>query len=244
MKVVIIGATSAIAFEVAKHFARAEAELFLVARSQQKLDALVDDLRVRGAKEVHTFLLDLNELARHEEIFTHAREAMGEIDLLLIAHGTLPDQQRCQQDVQLALQEFQNNSVSIISLATIAANSFEAARHGCIAVISSVAGDRGRQSNYLYGAAKAAVSTFLEGLRGRLASANVKVITIKPGMVDTPMTAGFKKGLLFSSVEKVGGDIYKALEQGKEVVYVPGYWALIMLIIRSIPGFIFKRVKF
>jgi short-subunit dehydrogenase len=162
----------------------------------------------------------------------------------LIAHGTLSNQQLCEQSVEKTLEEFQTNCLSFISLLTILANYFEQQKRGVIAVISSVAGDRGRKSNYVYGAAKAAVTAFLSGLRSRLAASNVTVITIKPGTVDTPMTAHLRKGLLFASPQKVGAGIYAAMKQKKEVVYLPGYWRLIMFVVRSIPERFFKRVSF
>jgi len=141
------------------------------------------------------------------------------------------------------LKEFTTNCASVISLLRILADYFEQQRRGCIAVISSVAGDRGRQSNYVYGAAKGAVTVFLQGLRNRLYKSGVAVVTIKPGTVDTPMTAGMKKGLLFASASSVGQGIYKAMLARKEVVYLPWFWRPIMFIIRSIPEPIFKKLS-
>jgi short-subunit dehydrogenase len=145
--------------------------------------------------------------------------------------------------VDKALEEFQVNCTSVISLLILLANYFEPRKRGCIAVISSVAGDRGRKANYLYGAAKAAVTVFLGGLRGRLAKSGVSVITIKPGFVDTPMTASMRKGLLFASPRKVGEGIYHAMLKGKEVVYLPWFWRPIMLVVKSIPEPIFKKLS-
>ena len=241
--ILIIGATSAIAHEVAKHFAAAGDRLFLVARNADKLAAVADDLKVRGASQVDTFVLDVNEFDRHEEMLRAAEDALGPIDVVLVAHGILPDQQAAQQDVTLALDSFRTNALSVIALLTPIANMFEKRGRGTIAVISSVAGDRGRQSNYVYGAAKAAVTAFLSGLRNRLYRAGVQVITIKPGMVDTPMTAHMRKGPLFASPEKVGEDIYNAILKGKDVVYTPWYWRLIMKVIVHIPEGVFKRLR-
>lgn len=244
MRVLIIGATSAIAHETAKLFAQDGADLFLVARTQEKLEAARDDLRVRGAKRVEICVLDVNELDRHREMIESAITAFSGLDMVLIAHGTLSNQQLCEQSVEKTLEEFNTNCLSFISLLTILGNYFEQQKRGVIAVISSVAGDRGRKSNYVYGAAKAAVTAFLSGLRGRLAASNVTVITVKPGTVDTPMTAHLRKGLLFASAQKVGAGIYKAMKQKKEVVYLPAYWRLIMFVVRSIPEGVFKRVSF
>ena len=166
------------------------------------------------------------------------------IDILLIAYGTLGNQELAEQSVAEMLKEFNNNCTSVLSLLTLFANYFEQQKRGTIAVISSVAGDRGRQSNYVYGTAKAAVTAFLQGLRGRLAKSGVNVLTIKPGIIDTPMTANIKKGLLTANAKGVGEGIYKAIQQKKEVVYLPFFWRPIMLIVKSIPERVFKRLSF
>ncbi len=241
--VLIIGATSAIAQEVAGHFAAAGDRLFLVARNGERLKAVAEDMRVRGAEKVETFVLDANDVDRHEEMLRAAETSLGPLDVVLIAHGMLPDQQAAQQDVKLALDTFRTNATSVVALLTLLANRFKKRGRGTIAVISSVAGDRGRQSNYVYGAAKAAVTAFTSGLRNRLSRSGVQVITIKPGMVDTPMTAHMRKGPFFASPEKVGQDIYNAILKGKDVVYTPWYWRLIMGVITHLPEGIFKRLK-
>src|SRR5262249_10828576 len=153
---------------------------------------IADDLRVRGAAQVETVVLDANEFNRHDFVISRATEAMGGLDTVLIAHGTLPDQKACQLSVDETLQALTTNALSAIALLTLIANRFEQQGLGTIAVISSVAGDRGRQRNYVYGTAKGAVSSFTQGLRNRLARSGVHVVTIKPGFVDTPMTAGFE----------------------------------------------------
>jgi decaprenylphospho-beta-D-erythro-pentofuranosid-2-ulose 2-reductase len=244
MRIMVVGATSAIAHETAKRFARDGAEFFLVARNTERLDDVSNDLKVRGAKRVETFLLDINDLERHEELVDAAVLALDGLDAVLISHGTLGDQQKCQLSVSETLKEFTTNCTSVIALLTLLANYFEQQKRGCIAVVSSVAGDRGRKSNYVYGSAKAAVSAFLSGLRGRLASAGVTVITVKPGLVDTPMTASLRKGLLFASAGKVGEGIYQAMVKKREVVYVPWFWRPIMVIVRSIPEAVFKKLSF
>ena len=242
-RILIVGATSAIAQEVSKRFASAGESLFLVARDGTKLDSVAQDLRVRGAAKVACKVMDVNDFEAHEPLVQAAADALGGLDGVLIAHGTLPDQKACEADFAVAERELKTNFLSVVSLLTPIANRFEAQRGGFIAVISSVAGDRGRGSNYLYGAAKGGVSLFLQGLRNRLHPAGVSVITIKPGFVDTPMTADIDKNALFAQPERVAAGIVKAVEQKREVVYLPPFWRAIMLLIRAVPEPIFKRLK-
>lgn len=241
--ILIIGATSAIAEATARHFAREKSNLFLVARNEERLTALAHDLSIRGAAQVGHATLDVNDFDRHQQVIDQAVAAMGGIDIALIAHGTLGDQKACEQDVDLTLQELRTNTLSVIALLTRLANVFESRRSGTIAVISSVAGDRGRQSNYIYGTAKGAVTIFLQGLRNRLYKSGVNVVTIKPGFVDTPMTAAFPKGPLWAKPEQIAEGIARAIEARKTVVYLPGFWRMIMLIIRSIPEPLFRRLS-
>ncbi len=243
-KILIIGATSAIAAACARVWAQDKAEFFLVGRNTERLAQTADDLRAHGASAVHTHALDLNQMEQHAAMLQACFDTLGSVDMALVAHGTLPDQAACQQDAALALREFSSNGLSVISVLTLLANRMEAQRSGVIGVISSVAGDRGRYSNYLYGSAKAAVTTFCEGLRARMFHAGVHVLTIKPGFVDTPMTKGLPlPGPLVATPERVARDITRAMERRKNAIYTPGFWWLIMLIIRSIPGPIFKKLK-
>ncbi|RDJ00429.1 short-chain dehydrogenase [Dyella solisilvae] len=242
-KVVIIGATSAIAESTARLYAARGAQLFLVARNVMRLKDMAEDLRVRGAADVFHAPLDVNDVQDHAHLLEQIWTSLGHVDVLLVAHGTLPDQAQCEASVELALKEFATNGTSTIALVTAVVPRFEAQQKGVIAVISSVAGDRGRQSNYLYGSAKAAITAFSSGLRQRLAKVGVNVLTIKPGFVDTPMTRGFKKGALWAKPDTVAKGIVRAADRGRSVVYLPGFWLLIMLIIRHIPEFVFKRIK-
>lgn len=242
-RILIIGATSAIAEATARLYAERGARLHLVARNVDRLKDIETDLRVRGASEVTSSLLDVNDLARHTQVLENAWVQLDQVDVVLVAHGTLPNQKACEHSVELAMAEFGTNATSTIALLTLIANRMEGAGRGCITVISSVAGDRGRASNYLYGAAKSAVSTFLDGLRQRLDKHGVAVVTIKPGFVDTPMTREFRKGALWATPGTIAEGIVRASDKGLAVVYLPWFWLGIMTIIRCIPAFIFKRLR-
>jgi short-subunit dehydrogenase len=242
-KILIFGATSAIAQETARCFAEQGAALFLVARNTDRLNLLAQDLRTRGASQVAHTALDATDFSQHEAMLAQAIKSLYGLNTVIIAHGTLSDQSEATASFEVARRELEINFLSVVSLLTPIANHFEAQGYGSIVVISSVAGDRGRQSNYIYGTAKAGVSTFLQGLRNRLSKANVDVLTVKPGFVATPMTAHLKQGPLFVGPEVIGRGIFKAVENRKDVVYLPWFWFIIMTIIRHIPEPIFKRLS-
>jgi short-subunit dehydrogenase len=242
-RVLVAGAASAIAHATARRFAADGAALFLAGRDPAKLAAVADDLRVLGAARVDSLALDFNDLDRHVELLTAAQAALGGFDVVLVAWGTLPDQAACERDVGVALDAWTTNATSTIAFLTRVANVLELQRHGCLAVISSVAGDRGRRANYVYGASKAALDAFLSGLRARLHASGVAVITIKPGPIDTPMTAQLKKGPLVASADKAGELIYRAIQKRRDVVYVPGYWRPITAALRALPEGVMKRLN-
>jgi short-subunit dehydrogenase len=242
-RILIVGATSAIAHETAKIYAAAGARFALAGRDATRLAAVADDLTARGAAQAAALPVDIADTAAHQPLWDAALAALGGIDALLIAHGSLPDQRACEHSVELTLREFTVNGLSVISLATLAAAYFERERRGCLAVIGSVAGDRGRPSNYVYGAAKGAVAIFLQGLRARLHKCGVTVVTIKPGFVDTPMTSHLAKNPLFATPAAVAADIHRAMETGRDVVYTPWFWRGIMFAVRSIPERVFKRLS-
>lgn len=239
--ILIIGATSAIAEATARIYAQQGSNIYLLARNIERLKTITEDLRIRGAMAVNHSNFDAQSFENHSNIINKAFETLGKIDVVLIAHGTLPDQKICEHDFNIALKEFNTNALSTISLLTHIANIFEKQRSGTIAVITSVAGDRGRQSNYVYGAAKGMVSIYLQGLRNRLFKSSVNILDIKPGFVDTPMTSQFKKGLLWAKPEVIAKDIINGIEKKKHTIYTPFFWRLIMLAIKNIPEVIFKR---
>lgn len=245
--VIIFGATSSIAEHVARQLVAEGASIYCVARNQLKLQAVLDDLKVRSGdnQKIDGKTIDLIDIEKHEHVIKEAQTFLGTVDAILIAHGSLPDQQACQADMKLLCMEFETNGLSVVSLLSHSANILEQQKNGVLAVISSVAGDRGRQSNYVYGAAKGMVSIFAEGLRNRLAKSNVDVVVIKPGFVDTPMTENFdKSSLLWVKPDRISTGIVKAMRKGKETVYLPWFWWGIMLIIKHIPEFIFKKLSF
>ncbi len=242
-KVLVLGATSAMAQATVRLLAARGASMYLVGRNAERLEAVAQDARTRGAAKVATEALDLDDVTQHEALVERATTALGGLDGALLAHGILGDQEASQRAYAEAEKVFRTNFLSAVSLLTPLANRFEAQKAGTLVVISSVAGDRGRQSNYIYGASKGALSVFLQGLRNRLARSGVAVVTVKPGFVDTPMTAGMKKNALFASPEKVARGILRAADKRRNEVYLPGFWRLIMFIIRSIPEGIFKRLK-
>jgi short-subunit dehydrogenase len=241
--VIIIGATSAIAGACARLWAARGSSFFLVGRDAEKLDALSHDLRVRGASAAHPFVMDANDVAAHAAMVAAAVQALGRLDIVLIAHGTLPDQPVCEADTATAVREFMSNGLSAIALLTVLANELERQRSGAIGVITSVAGDRGRPSNYLYGSAKAAVSVFSDGLRARLFKAGVSLTDIRPGFVATPMTQGLAlPALLVARPETVAKRIVTGIERQRDVLYAPAFWSVVMWGIRSIPRAVFHRM--
>ncbi|HEX3661829.1 MAG TPA: SDR family oxidoreductase [Acidobacteriaceae bacterium] len=242
-RVLALGATSAIAEATLRLMAEQGASFFLVARNAAKLAAVSADLQTRGADGVAGQVADLDETAGHPALLTAAVAVLGGIDVALIAQGVLGDQAQAERDYGAAEAVLRTNFLSAVSLVTWLANYFEAERRGTIAVISSVAGDRGRKSNYVYGASKGGLNVFLDGVRNRIDRAGVQVLTIKPGFVATPMTAHLRQNALFAQPSEVARYVLSAIDRGKDVAYAPPFWGLIMLVVRSVPGRIFKRLN-
>ena len=241
--ILIVGATSAIAEATARLWAAEGVRLHLIARDSAKLALVSRDLETRGAR-VSAAQLDVNHFDLHEPAIDAAFDALKHVDVVLIAHGDLPDQQLCERNEQAALAAVNTNAASVVSLVTLIANRMQQQGSGVIAVLGSVAGDRGRKSNYVYGSCKALVATFMEGLAGRLQAFGVRVLTIKPGFVDTPMTSRFKKGLLWAQPESVAAIIrYRVAGARSGNYYAPRFWWLIMAVIRCIPARILYRLN-
>lgn len=241
-KILVIGATSAIAQEVSKIYARDKHEIILWGRNTEMLNIISQDLQVRGAT-TSTINHDLNDFSIHaskvEEIWSRHQH----IDVALLAHGVLGDPRKAEVEQKEMMYLLNSNFVSHASLLTFISQKMIKQGSGTIAVISSVAGDRGKQSNYVYGSAKAGMTCFVDGLRNRLFPMGVHVVNLKLGPVDTPMTKDHKKSPLFGKAPAVGEGIVKAIETRKDTVYLPFFWRYIMLIIKSIPEKIFKRLK-
>ena len=234
---------------MATHCARlwvqnAAVDLVLVGRDLSRLERVAQDLKARSADStVQTLTASFTE-ASAIQVLVAELAAQQVIDVALIAHGSLGDQTESQNDLQRCQQELETNGVSPVLFAEAFAQVMAKADHGTLAVIGSVAGDRGRKSNYVYGAAKGLVTRYVQGLQHRFAGTNVKVVLIKPGPTETPMTAASTaNGAKMASVQEVAQGIVAAIEKGTPVAYVPGKWWLIMMVIRHLPSFIFNKMN-
>jgi len=242
--ILVFGATSGIAIEVCKNFDLSQSNFILVGRDLEKLNTISQNLRALNANILDQISLDLSKIETHDALFSKIKSLMPKIDIILISYGILPKQNLCQKHFKQELENFNVNFLSVCSILNYYANYLEHFKKGTIVVITSVAGDRGRQSNYSYGAAKGALSIYLEGIRSRLHRSNIKVLDIKPGFIDTSMTRELKKNFLFTSSQKAGEIIFSKIRKGLNgTVYVPFYWRWIMFVIKVIPEFIFNRLK-
>jgi short-subunit dehydrogenase len=233
-RILVLGATSGIAEACCRIWAERGDSLFLVARNSDRLAAVAADLRTRGASYIDSAVADLDDTAIHPELLAHAINSLAGLDIAFFALGVLGDQQKAERGFAEAGQILHTNFVAPVSLLTWLAN-YCAQRHsGTLAVLSSVAGERGRKSNYAYGSSKAGLTAFVDGLRNRIDREGVRVMTIKPGPVKTAMTQSMKGSEKFADVEKVAATLVKAIDKGTDVVYVPGIWRVIMTVIRAI----------
>jgi decaprenylphospho-beta-D-erythro-pentofuranosid-2-ulose 2-reductase len=243
-KIVIVGATSAIAEQCARLWAKENpSEIVLVSRNQQKAERVASDLKVRSPETTITNLqVDFLDPRQIQDLVDHIYQA-GNVDIALVAHGSLPDQEACQNDLTLCRAALDVNGLSPMLFAEAFAMHMQLAKNGTLAIIGSVAGDRGRKSNYVYGAAKGLVASYVQGLQHRFANTNIKVVLIKPGPTDTPMTAHLKQsGAKLAAVDRVAAEVVRGIESGQRVVYTPKIWSVIMMVIRNLPHFVFKRL--
>lgn len=243
-RIVIIGATSAIAEHCARLWvAESPVDLVLVGRNIAKTEMVAEDLRVRSPESsiqpLQANFVDPMAITAFVDELAQA----GAVDIVLIAHGTLPDQRLCQTDLVVCRDALMTNGISPVLFAEAFAGHMEQANSGTLVIIGSVAGDRGRKTNYVYGSAKGMVTRYAQGLQHRLANTGVRVVLIKPGPTDTPMTAHLKRqGKRLASAEQAANGIVQGIKRGKSVVYIPAKWALLMMVIRHLPDFIFTRM--
>jgi short-subunit dehydrogenase len=244
MKILILGATSAIAQAYARRRAANGADFMLAGRRNDRLSAIAADLRACGAASAETIVSDLVEMENIEGQGRDIRVRFGEPDEVIIAYGVLGEQASAERDLGQARGIIDSNFTSA-ALWILALLKDRPADHKLIIVgIGSVAGDRGRASNFIYGSAKAAFDRFLEGLAQKYDGSPVHIVRVKPGLVDTPMTAGIQKGgPLWATPDRVAADIERAIENGRRIVYTPWFWWPIMMIIRHLPWFVFRRLR-
>lgn len=242
-RILVVGATSAIAHETARRFAADGACLFLAARDPARLQAVASDLEACGAGRAHTAVFDAAEVDTCRRLLPSAIEQLGGLDAVLVAHGELPDLEHCESDVEAAMQSLAVNGVSAVRLLMAAAEYFGRQRRGCIAAISSASGERGRRSSYVYGMGKSLVTTCMQGLRARLFPLGVSVVTVLPCFIDTPMTAYLPARVRWISPATAGRRIYRAMLRGSDVVYIPRYWRFAVWALRNVPEGWMKRLR-
>lgn len=242
-RALILGARSAIAAALAQRLAGDGWDLVLAARDCRRLEPVAADLRLRRQRQVHLLEFDALDLASHAGLADRVRAAAGPFDLVVCVFGYAGDPDAARRDTgEMTATLGTNFTAAAVCLGHLA-NDLEERREGGLIAVSSVAGDRGRQSNYVYGASKGGLNVFLQGLRNRLAPAGVHVMTVKPGFVDTPMTEGREGLFLVASPERVAGDVLRAWKRRRNVVYTPWFWRWIMLLIRLVPEGLFKRLR-
>ena len=244
-RVIILGALSAIATATARIYAAEGAALMLVARNADRLNALAADLKARGAAHVETAALDLEASSGNAPaLMAEWKSKLGGLDHVHVVYGYLGSQDKASADPSELARITASNYSTTVQWCEAAANILRAQKHGSIVAVSSVAGDRGRQSNYAYGAAKGGLALYMQGLSHSLAPLGARAVAVKPGFVDTPMTDGMKKGgALWASPDKVARIIRRAADTGGPIQYAPGLWRMIMMVIRSVPSFVFHKTK-
>jgi len=245
-RILVLGATSGIARALCGQLARQGHQLILAGRNSDELERMATDLRLRCEVTVLVELFEALEFDSHEPLIRRCAERLdGPLNGVIFCCGYMPEQVKTETDFLEVKRTIDTNLTAAISILNAAANYLSQGRSGFIAAISSVAGDRGRQSNYIYGCSKAGLNVYLAGLRNRLHRSGVHVLTIKPGFVDTPMTEGLidPRSLLLASPERVARDIVRAIQRRRNQLYVPWFWRCIMTVICALPETIFKRMK-
>ncbi|WP_100407869.1 SDR family oxidoreductase [Bacillus solitudinis] len=241
--ILIVGVTSGIGKALAHQYAKEEYSLILAGRDKAEMERIASDIRIRYQVPVNVKTIDAESFDTHSDFFASCVEKAGKLSGMLLVYGNMVDQETAQTDFTKAKKMIDVNFTSYVSLLETAARYFEVERSGFIGVISSVAGDRGRKSNYIYGSSKGALSVYVQGLRNRLYASGVHVATIKPGFVDTQMTYGLNGLFLVAKPEDVAKRVHDSIRKKHDVIYVPGYWSIIMFILKSIPERVFKRLK-
>jgi len=242
--VVVLGATSAIAQAYARRRAVTGARFILLARREERLAAVATDLAARGAACAEPVAMDLSAVAEIERAVETIHAQFGAPQEIVLAYGTLGDQPALERDIPAAKGALDVNFVSAALWLLAFLKRRDAASPLTCVVIGSVAGDRGRASNFIYGAAKGGLDVFVQGLMHAYAGTPVRFVLVKPGLVDTPMTAAFvKSGPLWSSPERIAADMERAVRRGRRVIYSPWFWWPIMTVIRALPWFVFRRLK-
>lgn len=241
--ILILGASSPIARATAIAFAQKGYALFLAGRDIEDLERIGEDIKIRFQVTVKWGIFNAIAYETHASFIQNVSKVMDGLEGVYVGFGMTGDQSKAVADFNEANKIIQTNYVGAVSALTHASNLLAKTQKGFIIGISSVAGDRGRQSNYVYGSAKAGLTTFLQGLRNRMFPLGVHVLTVKPGFVDTSMTYGKEGVILNAPPEKIGRSIVKAVEKRKNVVYLPWFWRMIMGIVKAIPEPIFKRLR-
>jgi decaprenylphospho-beta-D-erythro-pentofuranosid-2-ulose 2-reductase len=239
--ILLLGATSDIGFAIAKQFASQQYDVQLAARNPGQLKPFQSDIQIRYGVNCSTHFFDALDFASHRSFY---EGLLPRPDVTVYAIGYMNDNEKVVNDWNESLKTINTNYTGAVSILNIVAADYAAKQKGTIVGISSVAGNRGRQSNYIYGSAKAAFTTYLSGLRNRLFSSHVHVLTVLPGFVYTKMTEHLKlPGLLTARPEEVAKAVYKAVEHRSNVVYIKWFWRWIMFVIGSVPEAIFKKQK-
>lgn len=244
MHILILGATSAIAHSLAKKYANEGSHAFtLLGRNEQRLYSCALELKAIGDHQVDVQIVDFLNATSIIQIIDESIQKYGSIDIAVLAQGSLTEQEKAKKDLQYLKDEFMLNAMSIIIPAQYIGNHFKEIGKGILIGIGSVAGERGRKGNYAYGSSKSAIHTFLSGLRNDIGNEKIRIMTIKPGFVATPMTAHLKQSPLFVKPDYIAKEIMRGIEQGIDVMYIPSYWRLIMMIIRALPEKIFMKLN-